>query len=228
MIGTIVNTCSILAGSAVGSLFKKGIKPKYQDALFTAMGLAATGVGINSIAQNMPKSTAPVLFIAALAIGRLLGTVLDIDRHFTAVVDKFSKSGGRLSQGLSTAILLFCVGTLSILGPVESALNQNHTLLFTNAMLDLVTSAVLAATYGFGIAVAAVVLLLWQGGIYLAASFLAPFLSPDFMAELSIVGGFLIFSSGISILKIKEIKTLNMLPSLLVVPLWFLIKGLFA
>lgn len=227
MIGTIVNTCTILVGSATGSLLKRGIAEKYRGALFNAMGLAAAGIGINAVVQGMPNSTQPVLFIAALALGSLVGTMLDIDRHFQNLVNRFSKSESSLSQGLSTAILLFCIGTLSILGPIESAVHGNNTYLFTNAMLDLVTSAVLAATYGFGIAIAAGVLFLWQGGIYLLAGFLSPFLTPEIMTELSIVGGFLIFSSGLSILKIKDFKTLNMLPSILVPILWFLLKSLF-
>ena len=79
MIGTIVNTGTILAGSVLGSIVKKGIKEEYQGALFTAMGLAATGLGINSVVQNMPKSNYPVLFIISLAAGSLLGTILDLD-----------------------------------------------------------------------------------------------------------------------------------------------------
>ncbi|MEG1426441.1 MAG: DUF554 domain-containing protein [Oscillospiraceae bacterium] len=229
MLGTIVNTCTILTGSLIGGLLKKAVKPKYQEVLFNAMGLAAVGIGLNSVVQNMPKSTQPVLFIAALAIGSLLGSILDLDRKFQTLIGHFSKADGKngLSQGLTTAILLFCVGTLSILGPIESAMNGNNTFLFTNAMLDLVTSAILAATYGFGIAIAAGVLFLWQGGIYLLAQCLSPFLTPEFMTELSIIGGFLIAASGISILKIKEFKTLNMLPALLVPILWFLVKPFF-
>jgi uncharacterized membrane protein YqgA involved in biofilm formation len=226
MIGTIVNTSTILIGSIVGSIIKKGIKDEYKDALFTAMGLAATGLGINSIVQNMPKSNYPVLFIAALALGSLIGTILNIDGAFQKLVKRFSGTG-RLGEGLSTGILLFCIGTLSILGPINSALYGDHTYLFTNATLDLVTSCVLASAYGIGMALAAGVLFLWQGSIYLLATLLGNFMSTDLMTEISIVGGFLIASSGISILKIKEIKTLNMLPCLLVPVIFFAVKSLF-
>lgn len=225
MIGTIVNASTILAGSLIGTIVKKGIKEKYQEALFNAMGLAAAALGINTIAKNMPNSTAPVLFIVSLAVGSLVGSMINIDGRFQSLVGRFSKSN--LGQGLSTAILLFCIGTLSILGPIESALHHDHTFLFTNAALDFVTSTVLASAYGPGIAIAAVVLFLWQGAIYLGAGFLAPFLSAPLLTEISIIGGILIATSGISILKIKDCKTLNMLPSLLVPPIWFLISGLF-
>jgi uncharacterized membrane protein YqgA involved in biofilm formation len=225
MIGTIVNTIAILVGSVAGSFLKKGIKEEYKSALFTAMGFAAVALGVNAVVQNMPNSVYPVLFIASLAIGGLVGTIIDIDAKFQQLVGRFSQSD--LSKGLSTAILLFCIGTLSILGPVESALNNNHTYLFTNATLDLVTSLALAATYGIGIAFAAVVLFVWQTSIYISAQYIEPFLTDALMTEVSIVGGILILSSGLSILGIKDSKSLNMLPALFVPVFWFVGLALF-
>lgn len=218
MIGTIVNATLILAGSLIGSVVKKGIKSSHQEALFTAMGLAATGLGINAIVQNMPKSTYPVLFIVSLAAGSLIGNIIDLEGRFEKLTGRFS--GGNLAEGLSTGILLFCIGTLSILGPIQSALYGDHTYLFTNATLDFVTSMVLASTYGIGMAWAAGVLFLWQAVIYLLAMVLGNFMTTSMMVELSTVGGFLIASSGLSILKIKDCKTMNMLPAL-VIPIIF-------
>ncbi len=223
MIGTIVNTATILTGSIIGSVIRKGIKEEYQGALYNAMGLSATVLGVNAVVGNLPESSYPVLFILSLALGSLLGTIADLDGKFHSLVGKFSRSN--LGQGLSTGILLYCIGTLSILGPIQSALNNDHTYLFTNATLDFVTSMVLASTYGIGMALAAVVLFVWQGSIYLSASLLSGFLSPELMTEVSIVGGVLIFSSGLSILGIKDCKALNMLPSLLIPILWFLVKS---
>lgn len=220
MIGTIINTITILIGSIIGSFLRRGLSEKYQTALYHAMGLAATGLGINAVVSNMPNSNYPVLFIISLAIGSLIGTWLDIDKRFNGLVGKYSKTN--LGEGLSTAIMLFCIGTLSILGPIESALNNNHTYLYTNATLDLVTSFVLASTYGIGIALAAVVLFLWQGSIYLLAQQAAPLLTPELMTEISIIGGFLIFASGLSILQIKTFRTLNILPALFIPVVWFL------
>ena len=240
MIGTIANTACIVVGSLVGGTVRHGLKEKYQDILFVAMGLAATGLGINAVVQNMPNSSYPVLFIASLAIGGVAGTALDLDGRFNRLVNSRKKGKGDgesaasgsessdLGRGLSTAIMLFCVGTLSILGPINSALYGDETFLFTNAMLDLVTSMVLASTFGYGIVAAAGVLFCWQGGIYLLASFLSPLLSGGLMCEISIVGGFLIFASGLSILKIREISTMNLLPGLLVPPAWFALLSLVA
>lgn len=227
MLGTIVNTGTILAGSMLGSVLRKGVKEKYQNALYTAMGLAATALGINAVVSNMPKSNYPVLFIVSLAVGSLLGTILDLDGRFQGMVGKYSKSN--LGQGLSTGILLYCIGTLSILGPVMSVLYGDNTYLFTNATLDFVTSTVLASTYGIGMAFAAPVLFCWQGAIYLVAKNLSgSFFSEEMIAELCIVGGILIASSGIGILKIKDCKALNMLPSLAIPILFFVVKGIIA
>ncbi len=223
MIGTIVNTFAILAGSMIGGSIKKGIGEKYQNALYNAMGLAACGLGINAIVQNMPKSSFPVLFIISLAIGSLAGSVLDLSGRFERLTGRFSK--GNLGQGLSTAILLFCIGTLSILGPMESALHGSQTYLYTNATLDFVTSLVLASTYGIGIAFSAAVLFIWQGSIYVFAGYLSSFLTADLLTEISLIGGFLILSSGLSILKIKDCNSLNMLPALGIPVMWFIIRG---
>lgn len=224
MIGTIVNTITILVGSTLGSILKRGIKEKYQNGLFTAMGLAATALGINAIATHMPESNYPVLFIASLAIGGLIGTVLDLEGRFNQLVGHFSQSN--LAQGLTTGLLLYCIGTLSIVGPMMSALYGDHTYLYTNAMLDLVTSTVLAGTYGIGMTLAAPVLFLWQGSIYLLTITCGRIISDELMTEVSIVGGILILCSGLSILKIKDCKTLNLLPALIIPPVFFLLKHL--
>lgn len=225
MLGTIVNTATILVGSVAGSILKKGIDEKYQQALFNAMGLAATAIGIHAVVSHMGDSSYPVLFIVSMALGSLIGTMLDLDGRFERLVSRFSKTN--LGEGLGTGILLYCIGTLSILGPVMSAVYGDNTYLFTNATLDLVTSMVLASTYGIGMALAAPVLFCWQGAIYLTASYLsASFFSQELLTELSIVGGILIASSGIGILKIKDLKTMNMLPALAVPVLFFIGKEL--
>lgn len=226
MIGTIVNVCTITAGSLIGAFLKKGIKEKYQNALYTAMGLAACAIGVNGIVSHMSKSSYPVLFIVSLAIGSLIGTILNLDERFQNAVNK--KSQSNLGQGLATGILMYCIGTLSILGPVMAAVKGDHTFLFTNATLDFVTSMVLASTYGAGMVLAAPVLLCWQGSIYFVAKYLsASFFSESLLAELSVVGGILIFASGLGILRIKDSKTLNMLPSLLIPILFFIAKSIF-
>lgn len=218
-----MNTATIVTGTIIGHIAKKGIKEKYQQVLFNAMGLAAVALGFNAVSNNLPKSQYPVLFIISLAIGGLTGTMLKLDERFKKLSSRIGTSN--LAQGLSTGILLYCIGTLSIVGPVMSALYGDNTYLFTNATLDLVTSAVLATTYGIGMLWAAPVLFLWQGAIYLLTLLAGNIIPTPLVTEISVVGGVLIAASGFSILGIKDCKTINMLPALAVPVLFFILKS---
>ena len=218
-----MNTATIVTGTIIGHIAKKGIKEKYQQVLFNAMGLAAVALGFNAVSNNLPKSLYPVLFIISLAIGGLAGTILKLDERFKKLSSRIGTSN--LAQGLSTGILLYCIGTLSIVGPVMSALYGDNTYLFTNATLDLVTSAVLATTYGIGMLWAAPVLFLWQGAIYLLTLLAGNIIPTPLVTEISVVGGVLIAASGFSILGIKDCKTINMLPALAVPVLFFILKS---
>lgn len=229
MLGTIVNTCTIIVGSLAGAVMNRGIKEKYKETLYTALGLACLGIGLNALISNFGKSEYPVLFIVSIALGSVIGTALNLDGRFANLINKRSKSNNKntnLADGLSTAILLYCIGPLAMLGPVISALKGDNTFLFTNATLDLVTSAVFASTYGIWVILAAPVLFCWQGMFYLVAKVSSTAISEALMAELLIVGGLMIVASGLSLLKLKDCKTLNMLPSLLIPVIWFLIKSL--
>ena len=229
MIGTIVNTCTIVAGTLVGALLHRGIKEKYKNVLYNGLGLVSLAIGLNATVQNLPKSQYPVLFIVAIALGGIVGTERDTDgwcRRMVAPPQPSPKGEGALADGLSTAILLYCIGPLSMLGPVISALQGDNTFLFTNATLDFVSSPIFASTYGLGMVLAAPVLFCWQGMFYLVAKISSEAVSDALMSELLIVGGLLITASGLSLLKLKDCKTLNLLPALLVPMLWFLAKAL--
>ncbi len=231
MIGTIVNTATIIAGAILGTVLHRGIKEKYKQVLYTGLGLASLAIGLNATISHFSQSQYPVLFIVSLAIGGLIGTALDIDGRFKNLVDRFSRQSegkrNRLADGLATAILLYCIGPLSMLGPVISALKGDHTFLFTNATLDFVSSAVFASTYGIGMVLAAPVLFCWQGMFWLIAHISASAISDALMAELLIVGGLLITGSGLSLLQLKDCRTLNLLPSLLIPVIWFLLRSFF-
>lgn len=238
MLGTIVNTCTILLGGTFGAIVREGIGEKYRSALFDALGLACLVLGINAALPNMAKSEYPVIFIVSLAIGGIIGTRLDLAGRIDRLNAKLNARSGKETnglQGLMTGILLYCIGTFSIVGPVLSYLSPSHgwafnepgnTFLYTNATLDLVTSAVLAASYGWIMLIAAPVLFCWQGMFYLIAYLCGDGMPEPMRVELSIVGGVLIVSSGISILGIKDLKTVNLLPSLLVPVAFYLVKGM--
>lgn len=224
MIGTITNTVCIIVGTIAGSLMRKGIKDKYRDTLFNAMGIASLALGCNAFVQNMPKSEYPVLFIVSIALGGLIGSMLDLQGR----VNRFAEKRGvsRLAEGVTTASLLYCIGTFSIVGPILSALRNDNTFLFTNSTLDLVTSMVFGASYGFGMLLAAPILFLWQGSIYLIAqlSSSAEVMRGPLLNEMCIVGGLLIISSGLAILRIKDCHTLNYIPALFIPIIFYLVK----
>ena len=239
MLGTIVNTCTILIGGAFGATVREGIGEKYKSSMFNALGLACLVLGVNASLPNMAKSEYPVMFILSLAIGGLIGTKLDLSGKIDRLNAKLNAKSGKENNslnGLVTGILLYTIGTFSIVGPLLSYMSPSHgwalnepgnTFLYTNATLDLVTSAVLAATYGWIMLLAAPVLFCWQGMFYAIACFCGDGMPEPMRVELSIVGGVLIVSSGLSILGIKDCKTINLLPSLLVPVVFYVMKGWF-
>ncbi len=230
MLGTIVNTGTILVGGAFGALLRTGIGEKYKQALFNGLGLCCLVLGANAALPNMAKSEYPVLFILSLAVGAVVGARLGLSDR----INRVSERRRGAVNGLVTGLLLYCIGTFSIVGPVLSALSPSqgwafgepgNTYLYTNATLDLVTSAVLAASYGWVMLLAAPVLFLWQGMFYAIALLFGEAMPEPMRVELSIVGGVLIVSSGLSILGIKDCKTVDLLPSLLVPVVFYLLKG---
>lgn len=238
MLGTILNTATIIVGGAFGAIARSGISEKYKKALFNGLGLCCIVLGINAALPNMSKSEFPVLFILSIAIGGVIGTKLDLSGRIDRMNAKLNEKQGNENNalnGLVTGILLYTIGTFSIIGPVLSYLSPSHgwafnetanTFLYTNATLDLVTSAVLAASYGWIMLLAAPVLFCWQGMFYLIAYLFGSGMPEPMRIELSIVGGVLILSSGLAILGIKDCKTVNLLPSLLIPVIFYIIKGL--
>ena len=224
MLAIIFNALAAIIGSAIGAIARKGIKEKYINVLNTAMGLAALVLGINVTMTNMANSKYPVLFIFCLSLGGLLGTVLKLDQRMESATRRMSTSN--LVEGITTGVLLCCVGTLSMMGPVLSALYGDNTYLMTAATLNLVTMIVLASSYGFGTDVTGIVIFVWQASIYGIAKVSQTFISEQLITEVSVVGGVLIAASGLGVLNIKDCKTINLLPALVMPMLFFLIKNL--
>ncbi len=225
MYAIIINAVAVVAGSAIGAIARKGIREKYITVLNTAMGLAALVLGVNVAMSNMIKSNYPVLFIFCLALGGIIGTMLRLDQRMERATAKVS-GGSNLAEGITTGVLLCCVGTLSMMGPVLSALYGDNTYLMTGATLNLVTMIVIASSYGFGTALTAIVLFVWQASIYGIAHVSAAFISEELISEVSVVGGVLIAAAGLGVLNIKDCKTINLLPSLILPMVFFLLKKL--
>lgn len=224
MYAIIINAVMVVIGSAIGALFRKGIKEKYITVLNTAMGLCALVLGMNVAIQSMQKTQYPALFIFCLSIGGLVGTVLKLDQRMDNATQRISTTN--LAEGITTGILLCCVGTLAMMGPVMSALYGDNTYLMTAATLNLVTMIVVASSYGFGVAVTAIAVFVWMAGIYGIALVSRSFISDELISEVSLVGGILIAASGLGVLHIKDCKTINLLPALLVPMVFFALKSL--
>lgn len=224
MYAILINALAVVVGSAIGTLARKGIREKYITVLNTAMGLAALVLGSKVAMENMQKSEYPVLFIFSLSLGGLVGTLLRLDQRMEQATHKVSESN--LTEGITTAVLFCCVGTLAIMGPVNSALYGDDTFLMTAATMNLVTMIVVASTYGFGTALTAIVVFAWMSGIYGIAKLSQTFISEELTAEISIVGGVLIAAAGLGVLNIKDCKTVNLLPALLMPMVFFLVKNL--
>ena len=226
MLAIFINAIAIILGSAIGALARKGIREKYINVLNTAMGLAALVLGVNVAMNNMSKSEYPVLFIFCLSLGGLLGTLLRLDQRMEKATSVMGK-GANVTEGITTAVLLCCVGTLAIMGPVNAALNGDNTFLMTLATMNFVTMIVIASSYGFVVSVTSIIVLVWLSSIYGIAKVSQSFISQELITEVSIVGGVLIAASGLGVMHIKDCKTINLLPALIMPMLFFLFRNLF-
>ena len=226
MLAILINAIAIILGSAIGALARKGISEKYINVLNTAMGLAALVLGGIVAMNNMSKSEYPVLFIFCLSFGGLLGTLLRLDQRMEKATSVMGK-GANISEGITTAVLLCCVGTLAIMGPVNAALNGDNTFLMTLATMNFVTMIVIASSYGFAVSLTSIIVLIWLSSLYGIAKISQSFISQELITEVSIVGGVLIAASGLGVMHIKDCKTINLLPALIMPMLFFLIRKLF-
>lgn len=223
MIGTLVNSAAIIAGGVAGQLLKKGIKDRYKTTVMQAISLSVILIGTHSAlrAENL------LGVIVCMAIGSLLGEAMKIEDRIEAlgafVEKRFSRStNGGFSKGFVTASLVFCVGSMAIVGSLESGLTGNHNTLFAKSLLDGITSVVFASTFGSGVVFSAIPVLIYQGAITLGASLFKPFLTTGVISQMSGVGGLLIAAIGINMLQLTRIKVGNMLPAIFLPLIYFI------
>jgi uncharacterized membrane protein YqgA involved in biofilm formation len=227
MLGTIVNTLAIIAGSLIGLLFKGGIPQAFSRTIMHAIGLAVVLIGLKGALQ----SDAILLIIISLAIGSLIGEMLRIEDRLESLGQWLgrclSKNDSSIAQGFVTASLIYCVGAMAIVGSMESGLSGAHQTLYAKSILDGIGSVLFASTMGIGVLFSAITVFVYQGMITLGASFLKQFLVPEVVAQMSAVGGLLIMAIGIGLLEIKKIKIGNMLPAIFVPLVFQIAKHLF-
>jgi uncharacterized membrane protein YqgA involved in biofilm formation len=214
LLGSIVNAATIIVGGAAGSILKRGISERFSSLIMSALGLLTMALGMMFAVES--KNIMVVVF--SLVIGSLLGEWINIEKKMNDlgdyVQDKLKAGEGNFAEGFVTASLLFCVGSMAIMGSLQSGLMNDHKILYTKAVMDGVTAVVFASTLGIGVALSFMPVLIYQGSIELLASLIAPYLSTAVVTEMTATGGILLVGVGINILEIKKIKVGNMLPAI--------------
>ncbi|MDU4961302.1 MAG: DUF554 domain-containing protein [Sporomusaceae bacterium] len=215
MKGTLVNSAAVLVGAGAGLLLRRGFAERYQKTVMQGLGLAVGLVGL----EMALKTENMLIVILSLATGGLLGEWVDIDRRlnsFGGWLSEKSKGGyGDLGQGFVAATLIFCVGAMAVVGSIQDGLTGDAATLYAKAMLDGISSVILASAMGAGVALSSVSILLYQGTITLLAGQISSLLGPAVIREMTAVGGILIIGISLLMLEIKTIKVANLLPAIL-------------
>lgn len=222
MLGVFVNVATVILGSSIGLLLKKGIPERISKAVMTAIGLCTVYIGIDGALEG--NNT--IVLIISMVLGTIIGTAIDIDGKLNKLASfverKMKKDNDKstVAQGFITGSLLFCVGAMSIVGSLNSGLSGDHTVTYTKSILDLISSCMLASTLGIGVMFAAAFVLVYQGGLVLLAELLQGVLTDTaLIAEITCAGSVMIIGLGLNITGISKFKVANFLPALLVVPL---------
>lgn len=217
MTGTIVNVIAVVAGSIIGLILHDRLPRKLVEIIFQVIGLFTLFLGVSMAL----KTDHILIIIISLVSGSLIGELIGIEKYVNNFSEylkrKMKISGGKFSEGLTTAFLLYCMGSLTILGAIEEGLNNDPSLLLVKSLMDGVSSIALASALGVGVAFSVIPLLLYQGGLTLFAAGIGEFFTSVIVDELSAVGGILLLGLGINILEIKKLRILNMIPALLIV-----------
>lgn len=218
MLGVLVNTATVIIGSAIGMIFKKGISKKISDAVMIAIGACTLFIGISGSLSG--KNV--LITIISMVLGTIVGTVIDIDKRINKVGDffkaKFSKTGSAFTEGFVTGCLIFCVGAMTITGSIDSGITGNNSTIFAKSLLDLISSMMLASALGIGIMFAAIFVFVFQGALVLLAQYIGPFLGEAVIGELSCVGSIIIILLGLNIMGIGKFKVANFLPAIFFAP----------
>ena len=230
MLGTIVNTVAIIVGSIAGLFLKGGIPKKIDEAIMKALGLSVLYVGIS----GSLKCTDTLFLILSLVIGVIIGECINLDGALKKlgkwIEDLFKKHGGAqggISEGFVAASLLFCVGSMAIVGSIQSGLEGNHETLFVKSMLDGITSIIYTSTMGIGVVFSAIAVFLYQGLITMASGFLGSVLVEAQITNIGAIGSVLIIALGLNMLEMTRIKVANFLPAIFIPMLYYVIQSLF-
>lgn len=215
-VGTLVNVAAVLIGGGAGLVLNDRLPARVKSMVFQGLGLCTLAIGM-SMALEMAN---PVAVIFSVVFGGIIGAALKLEEKFEHFGDwlkaKVKSKNEHFTDGMVTAFLIFCVGSLTILGAFDEGLRQDPTLLFTKAMLDGFASIALAATYGIGVLFSVAPMFAYQYGLTLSAGALQGFFTEPMIAQLTATGGVLILGIGVNLLDLKRIPLTNLLPALVI------------
>lgn len=232
MLGPLVNAVVVIVCSLAGCFLVRGIPDRFEELIKKAIGLSIVFVGIKGALENQRM----LLLIMSMVAGALIGELINIDKWMNRLglwaEKKLGMSGGvgkrNFSKGFVSASIIFCTGSMAIVGSMQSGLQGNHETLFAKSILDGTISLVFGASMGIGVAFSALPVLLYEGGIVLASRAIRGWLTPEIIQEMSAVGSLLIAGIGCNFLGVKEIKVANLIPAIFIPWLWLSIVGLFS
>ena len=232
MFAFLVNALTVILGSIIGLIFKKVIKKETCDQVLKAMGIVVLIIGLVGVLENMItienghiSSSGTLTLIMAIAVGTFIGEFLKLDKHMNDLGEKIEikLNKGQIAEGFITATLIYCVGSMSIIGSMESALGNPDTIYLKSA-LDGITSIALASTLGIGVMLSSVSVIIYQGLLTLLFYLLGNFMPIDLIGSLSMVGYTMVAAIGLNFILKDKIKVANMLPSLVIALLFYLIS----
>ncbi|MBM7636705.1 DUF554 domain-containing protein [Streptococcus saliviloxodontae] len=227
-LGTLINTLAILAGGILGSLFGHVIKPRVQEGLLKASGLAVLFIGIAgampgllSLNNQTLTSGNSMLIVISLTLGTLIGEVLNIEQAFENLGEWLKEKTGNAkdSQFITafvTASLTVCIGAMAIVGAINDGILGDYTILATKSVLDFIIILVMASSLGKGATFSALPVLLFEGAITVLAKLIQPLMTTAALANISLIGSLLIFCVGVNLIWGKKISVANMLPAILI------------
>lgn len=234
-IGTIINTFAVILGGILGYVFQRLIPTKIQNTVLKAIGLGVIFIGISGtlskmlvISQNHISTTGEIMLILSLALGTIVGELIDIDQKFinlgNFLQSKFSKeNNSKFSEGFILSSLTVCVGAMAIVGSLQDGLNHDPSILITKSLIDFIVVLLFATTYGIGCSFAALPVFIFEGGITLLAVFIKPLMTTEMLNAISLVGNSLIVLIGVNMLLNQKIKVSNMLPALIITVIYIVL-----
>ncbi|MBF25144.1 MAG: hypothetical protein CMP49_01305 [Flavobacteriales bacterium] len=224
--GTLINILAVVVGSLVGLIFKKIIKPEINKKVFYIIGLFTLVLGLSIAIQT----NSFILILTSLIVGTIIGEYYEMDDKINtsliALKNKFKIKDKNFTDGFLTAFLLFCVGSMTIVGAIDEGLGKSPEILYTKAIMDGFSSILLASTFGIGVLFSIFPMFFFQGGLTFLAFLYKDFIPLTLIEHISALGGVLIVAIALKILGYKKINPTNMLPSLLIIVIFYLMQNI--